>query len=132
MTNSERMVSPRGSSSERHGRGMQTFRPVRHAGRVRFPVSDKGSVYGFVMGRPGKGERGFIALREPIAQHQHTTTRAQELGLDRGDYACLVMAIVHGFPIPPYIQISAEQLALIESEVARARPQLDDVVAKGA
>ncbi|MGV9864457.1 hypothetical protein [Rhodococcus koreensis] len=55
------------------------------------------------MGRPHKGTRKCISVRAPLQQHSFYEARAEELGLELGDYALLVMARAYNLDVPDYI-----------------------------
>ncbi|MEV6774411.1 hypothetical protein AB0N05_37820 [Nocardia sp. NPDC051030] len=60
------------------------------------------------MPRPNLGDRHPVAVRPPRDQWEIYRDRADELGLDLGNYMVLVMACAHGKPVPDYI---ADKLA---------------------
>ncbi|BBE49137.1 MULTISPECIES: hypothetical protein [Rhodococcus] len=84
------------------------------------------------MARPHKGPRGFIATRAPECQHNIYEQRAREVGLPSGDYAVLVLALVHGFDVPDYIivQLDPESLHRLDPrQYTSSDVQVDRLVA---
>ena len=77
------------------------------------------------MGRPSKGARGCLSVRAPLNQAEVYERRADELGIDLGDYWVLVMARASNLDIPDYIlkKLDPERLRIHDSRYALHRTQ---------
>ena len=81
-------------------------------------------------GRRSKGARHQIGVRAPVDQYERYKEKADQLGLDLSDYIVLVLARVHGQPVPRYIveALQPGQMPL-EFEVASEPRRLDELLA---
>jgi hypothetical protein len=68
------------------------------------------------MAREHKGKRGHINTRAPLTHHNTYQARADDLGLDLGDYSVLVMARAHGLPVPDYIARRVDTAKLLRHD----------------
>ncbi|BAE45952.1 MULTISPECIES: hypothetical protein [Rhodococcus] len=77
------------------------------------------------MGRPSKGARRCLSVRAPLNQAEVYERRADELGIDLGDYWVLVMARASNLDIPDYIlkKLDPERLRIHDSRYALHRTQ---------